>query len=802
MNVCGFIASRYLSAHKKRTRLAILSILLSVALVTAIFSMLDVFLQFEKIQVMHDFGNYHMLIRDASEAEKSAVSSRVDVQNAGVWISFKNGTVGDRACSIAALDRNFAPNMELNLTAGAYPQEENELMLESWAAEALGVAPGDTVSLAFVGQAERTFLISGLFSDYGSTKAAGEPGVMVSMAAAKAANAEKTSLLLIQFKDRTDMRKAERQIRDALALPLDRVDRNERLLAVIGQSDHKAATGFYQVGGILFLIVLLAGVVMIYNAFNISVMERVRQFGLLRCVGASRSQIRKLVRREGLLLLRWALPLGLLLGMAVTLFCCALLKFYNSYLFSEIPLFTFSPIGSLAGAVVGFLTVQIASMLPARKAARVSPVNAVTGSGETKVKKTKKKGLLTRLLPVETAMGIEGAVMKKKTLALMSASIALSIILFLGFQVFISFMYTNLKTTKPYTPDLTLTSEAGLGSDLYARLKTAPGVKRAYGRMFRHVNAAFDASRLTDLYKQAVGGVKQTNDGLFVAPERSWLISYDANQLKWAKSDLLEGSLSEEAMNEQNGVIAVLYNTRKGVSMQSADLRIGDKVYVETPSGKAVLTVTAVLRSVPFADSNLNLTTLITTEQLFTKLTGQSAYQVIDLQLTRGSQEETIAQIRTLMGPGTELRDSRQQNSEINQTFVTMAVFVYGFVAVIALISILNIVSTMNTSILSKTKYLGVLRAVGMSGRQQLKMVAAEAGTYCVTGAVAGCILGALLQKALIENYFTAMRVTWQVPLAEIFCVLIAAALVTGLSILGPMKKIRSTGIPDVIGSL
>lgn len=796
------LAHKYLAAHKKRTMLSIFSIVLSVALVVGIFSMLDVFMRFEKIQVIHDYGNYHLLVNNATDEEKEAISSRIDVKNTGTLVSFKSGSINSNRCDIVALSDNFTANMNMNLLKGTYPEAENDLMIENWAAEKLGAGIGDTVSFAFADKTERPYVISGIFADYGGTKASGEPGVAISMKAAEKASVEKTGIFLIEFKEQANMKKAEQQIKESLGISDDRIGRNEHLLAVIGQSDYKAAVGLYQAGAILFFIVLVAGVVMIYNTFNISVMDRMRSFGLLRCVGASKSQIRKLVKREGFLLLRWAIPGGVLLGMAATLFCCALLKFYNSYFFSEIPLFTISPTGILAGVAVGVLTVAIATLLPAKKASRVSPVNAVTGNSEIRMRKVQKGGTLTKLLPVESAMGIGSAAARKKTLVLMSASIALSIMMFLGFNVFVSFLHTGMKTTKPYTPDISLTSEESLSPDLYGQLSHLPGIKHVYGRMYGYVNATFDASRLTEEYVKEVGSIEVNAGGLFEAPERSWLISYDKNQLKWAKTDLVEGDLSEDTLNEQDGIIAVLQNTRKGVSVRTADLHAGDKVYIDTVSGEKPFTVMAVLRSVPFDDSNLNLATFITTEKQYAGITGDSTLKIIDIQLQKDGQEETVSEIKRMIGNNITYLDLRQQNSEMNQTFFTMAVFVYGFVVVIALISILNIVSTMNTSVTSKIRYLGVLRAVGMSGKQLNRMITAEASAYCITGAVAGCVLGVLLQKALITQLLTSLKIVWVFPLVQIVCVFAAALLVTRLSVIGPLKKIRTKSISENIGSL
>ncbi len=796
------LVPKYLAAHKKKSRLVIISVAIAVALVTGIFSMLDLFLQYEKIQVIHDFGNYHLLVKNATEEEKQVIAGRIDVKNSGTWVSFKNGSLNGKACSLDALDEKFAPNMSITVLEGKYPIAENEMMLEGWAAESFQLKVGDTVKTTFTDSMEKEYVISGIFKDFGSTKASGEPGVLLSIAGANKVNAEKSSFYLIEFKNRVNIQKAEEGIKSSLKLADDRIGRNTRLLAVIGQSTSNAATELYATGAILFCIVLIAGVMMIYNTFNISVMERVRQFGLLRCIGASQPQIRKLVKREGLHITLRAIPIGVLAGMLMTFLCSAILKFYNSNLFGDMPLFKISVGGMGAGILIGFLTVFIASFLPAKKAARVSPVNALTGSNDIKIPKRQKQGLLTKVFHAEIAMGINNAVVKKKTLFLMSCSIAISIIMFLGFQVFVDFMHSSMKTTKPYTPDISLTSEQGLGSDLYIRLSDIAGVKKVYGRMFGYVEATFDATRLNDGYKEQMGGIEVKENGLFVPPESSWLISYDKNQLNWAKADLIEGELSEDKMNAQNGIIAVAVNLRKNATSETANLQLGDTVYIKTPTGTKELKVMGILRSVPFSDSNLNLATFITTEKLFTELTGDSTYKILDIQLNKRNQEQPVNEIKGMLDRSISFYDARQKNAEIDQAFFTMAVFIYGFVAVIALISILNIINTMNTSVASKTRYLGVMRAVGMSGAQLDKMVLVEAATYSLTGCIAGCILGVALQKALIANLLSKLHITWKFPSVSIGLVLILILLVTVVSVISPLKRIKEQSISEVTGAL
>ena len=128
--------------------------------------------------------------------------------------------------------------------------------------------------------------------------------------------------------------------------------------------------------------------------------------------------------------------------------------------------------------------------------------------------------------------------------------------------------------------------------------------------------------------------------------------------------------------------------------------------------------------------------------------------------------------------------------------------FVYGFVVVIALISALNIMNTMNTSITSKSSYLGVLRAIGMTGRQLNTMLVVEAATYTVFGSIAGCILGVWLQKSLIMNFLTSLSVPFVFPTLQIVLIFITAILITFISVRSPIRRIRSTNIVDVVNSL
>ena len=324
------LSQKYLSIHPKKTRLTILSVIISITLITGIFSMGDVFLRFEKLQVMHEYGNYHMGFVNPLKEEMEAIRTRIDVKTSGRFVIWGDGTVNGLDCLVGSIEKSIAGNMNIQIMKGQYPAQ-NEILIENWATDTLFVnaSIGDTVRMILPDRTEQNFIISGIYNDTGTMKAAGVPGILISPDMISAMETKQSDMFLLEFKPKVKIMKAIDEIKTMLHLDEKRSFLNNHLLAVIGQSEHKAATGLYSIGAILFAIVLAAGVVMIYNTFNISVMERVRQFGLLRCVGASRSQIKKLVRREGIAIVLRAIPAGVVLGILMTFACSAVMKLFK-----------------------------------------------------------------------------------------------------------------------------------------------------------------------------------------------------------------------------------------------------------------------------------------------------------------------------------------------------------------------------------------------------------------------------------------------------------------------------------------
>jgi len=224
----------------------------------------------------------------------------------------------------------------------------------------------------------------------------------------------------------------------------------------------------------------------------------------------------------------------------------------------------------------------------------------------------------------------------------------------------------------------------------------------------------------------------------------------------------------------------------------------GDKLSISTNEGAKELTVMGIVDSVPYATDESTLTTLIATEKVFQEVSDNPTYKTIDLQLSHKNEEQTISEINTMINETVTLHDKRQLNVEANKAFMTVAIFIYGFVGVIAFISILNIINTMNTSVVSRAKYLAMMRAVGMSGKQLNKMVLAQSLTYTLTGCITGSILGILLQKKLLDF----LQADWSFPIYQVIGIFIICIITSLLSVMSPLKRIKEMSISENISNL
>ncbi|MDO5337231.1 MAG: FtsX-like permease family protein [Eubacteriales bacterium] len=579
-------------------------------------------------------------------------------------------------------------------------------------------------------------------------------------------NVEEPPVYYVRFSTDNGIAKRINDIKESYGLTDEMVDENTALLAMKGASSNGYAQALYPLAAILFVLIVLAGVFMISSSMNSNVAQRTQFFGMMRCIGMSKQQVIRYVRLEALNWCKTAIPIGIILGVAVTWIACFGVKYGIGGEFAEIPLFYVSASGIVLGVAVGILTVLLAAHSPAKRAAKVSPATAVSGNAQngTKTGHTKIIGGIK----IDTALGISHAVSARKNLILMTGSFALSIILFFGFSVGLDFAEALIPSTRSWQPDFSIISDDETNSvdkDLAAELSKVEGITQVYGNM-----ASLDVPAVSEK------GVSEIT-----------LVSYEKYMLQCAEENQVSGDVSK--LSGDSNYVLTIYDARN-------PLESGDKVQVNGTE----LEVAGAVSEGLFEDD----ITLICTEETFERLIGDSGYALLNVQIAdNADKNKVISSMRSLMSENYSLADYYDTNKDNNAEFWGFRLAVYIFLAIIILMAALNIINSTSMSVAAKTKQYGAMRAVGMDGRQLTKMIVAEVFTYAISGCVIGCVIGLLLNKTIFEAFITAYYgEMWHVPVGKMIVILLIIFASAVVAVYGPAKRMRNMAITDTINDL
>ncbi len=763
--------------HQKQNRMTIICIVLSVFMVTAVFGMADMAIRGQRLQVIQSSGSWHVMVSGVNAETQAMLKSRPEVTSAGgyAFLDDRHGfSVSGKPVLVEGLDKGtFEDMFPLHITEGRYPEKDTEIALSENAVFSLGAGLGDTLTLERPGTGPVQLTVAGITEGTSSMLSRGTFVLTFSEDGYRHTVPRDMydSLLAMKLSRFSNMQKVIADMAQQFQLREGQIQQNGNLLAAMGQSRNSYVLQLYASAAVLSGIIVLAGVLMIASSLNSHVMRRTEFFGMMRCLGATRQQVMRFVRREALQWCKTAIPWGIGAGIAVVWGLCAVLKIANPSEFAELPVFGVSWIGVAAGVVVGLLTVLLAARAPARRASRVSPLAASTGSAHAL--RPVRTAASTAFLKVETALGIHHAVASKKSFLMVVGSFALSIVLYLSFSTTVDFMHHAIRPLKPWNPDFSFTTTdktASLDPSFIKRLEGMDHVKRVYGRMF------------------ANGLPLETEDGL----QKADLVSYETHQLKWAEESLLAGSI--EPVRQPGMEVLVLYK-------KDSSLQVGELLQFQIGGVSQQVKVAGIL-STSLIASQSGVETVICSEELFRRLTGQTGYTVIDIQLSKGATDETVKEIQELAGREATFSDRRASNSEARGSYFSYALFIYGFLAVIALITVFHIVNTIAMSVRSRIQQYGAMRAIGMSSKQLVRMIMAEAAVYGGGGTVVGCALGLPLHQLLYRKMITSYwGEVWQIPYGPLAVISLIVILASFLAVRRPARQIHQLSIVDTINA-
>lgn len=755
--------------HCRQSKMTRICITLAVFLVAVMFGLADMYLQGVIQKQMQDSGNWHYQFNSIDAQTAAFISARSQVEISGWYNTFSSDagySVGGIHVAVSAQNKSVFEDIFLGeITEGEYPDTTNEIAVSACLKDSGSLLLNETIELSCPDGSTASYLVVGFLNDIDSARLGAEGAQTVVLApegiAALSASADTsvTESYIVRFSRYCNIPDVVAAIKEQIHISDEQMTGNFPLLSIEGQLEGETGINqIYQVALILSLIVMLTCILMISSSLNSNVAERTEFFGMLRCLGATKRQIMRFVRFEGLYWCKTAIPTGIILSILVVWILSAAMRALNREWFSEIPRCTISWVSMIAGALLGLLTVLLAARSPAKRAAKVSPLTAVSGNaGKTALFR---KAADTRRFKIETALGIHHAMARKRNYILMTGAFAICITLFLTFSTLVDFM-ENAFMPPAYTPELSIASETNtcsIDNGSLEQIKQNRAVKHAYGRMFAY---DISAKRAAEKFNANV-------------------ISYEENQFQWAADELISGSVNP-VMQQENQILFV--------QSENIDVKAGDTITLSVNDTEYTVTVAGILSDSPFARIK-GTETIFCSEKTFTELTGQTDYTIIDVQFQNNATGEDVKEVEAIFSDDNVVfRDKLSQVQQQRNLYHAFSVLIYGFLSIIVAITIFHIMNTINKSIAARVKEYGAMRAIGMSSRQLTKMVVSEAGIYAVSGVIWGCIIGLPVHwgiyVSLIKNFWGT---AWSLPFVPLGLII---AIVLGTSFLAVRESAK-----------
>jgi putative ABC transport system permease protein len=559
----------------------------------------------------------------------------------------------------------------------------------------------------------------------------------------------------------------------------------------------------------LLLIIILTGYLIIYNVFQISVSNDIRFYGLLKTIGTTGRQLRRVIRQQALLLSLIGIPLGLLIGYGVGVgLTPVILAQLNGVVQGAV---SANPLIFIGSALFALITVLISCRRPGRLAAKVSPLEAIRYTEGTKSKKTIRKAQSGASLP---RMAWANLGRNRGKTAITVASLALAVLL-----LNITVTFTNGFDMDKYLVNMVSdfivadagyfqtgnfwSAEVALPEEVISALESKVGVEdggRVYGQSspveefiteeyYRARNIRWDASSALDEAANRVDFMEKNEEGLLA--DRAQL--YGMERYALDKLRVLDGDLSK--LYEPGGrYVAAVYDDDDygNAEMDSHWAKIGDTVtlryvteyeYYDPQTGE-ILDPAHIpddqpyrYRAKTYGDIDYEVAALITVphslsyryfsadefvmnDQTFIQDSGTSnvMYYACDVSDERTADMEAfLSDLTNGQMPQFDYESKATYAAEFN-SFRTMFLILGGVLSfIVGLVGVLNFLNAILTGILTRRRELAMLQSIGMTGKQLKAMLIWE-GLYYALGAVvvslALDIAAVPLLSNVLENIF------------------------------------------------
>ncbi len=479
------LSLRSFRASGKRNVIAAAAIALTTLLFTSLFTIVMSLNSSYQTYTFRQIGGYaHGTFKDVTEEQAQDISGHRKVKATGERIvagTISDGVFAKVPAEISYMDSNNTKWSYIELEEGREPEAENEIIMDKAALELLGVTPeiGAEISLTYQisdknqngGSRTDTFVLAGWW-EYDSIS----PVHFINVSRTYVKNLEKEMEKKGMEPFRTDlsvMLPSSMNIDGTMEgiekdLGYQREDPDAGNYVNYGvnwgytstQAESELDPGMVIAMAAFLILVIFTGYLIIYNIFQISVTGDIRYYGLLKTIGVTPRQLKRIIRQQALLLCAIGCPLGLAAGWAVG-YLLVPVVIEKSSLGEISARVSSSPVIFIVSALFAVVTVLLSCGRPGRMAAKVSPVEAVkyteSGNFSRRQRRSRRAGI--------GRMALANLGRNKKKTVLVVVSLSLSVVL-----LAVTFQFTGGFSMEKYLAEKTC-ADFIVGSTDYFRFR-------------------------------------------------------------------------------------------------------------------------------------------------------------------------------------------------------------------------------------------------------------------------------------------------------------------------------------------
>lgn len=611
----------------------------------------------------------------------------------------------------------------------------------------------------------------------------------------------------------------------------------------------------FTVAAVVALIIILTSVYCIKNSFNISITEKIRQYGMLASVGATRRQIKSSVKTEAAMLGVVGIPVGTMSGILASLILVKVVNALSAGWLNFALSFHTSLPALILAVILSIATIYFSATGSARRAAKVTPLEAIRNTKEIKIKSAKLKtpAIIGRICGIGGVISYKNIKRNKKKYRTTVTSIVICSVTFIVISYFMSMAFSVVGmsyASVDYNIGINMSCKKDLDieklSELLSGIEGAedylvgagyyfdvdkPEYTKEYGEYCgqlyddsEDVSQEFLITVLNDKsYDKYASdaGIKNADTGAILVNKGTFDV-YNEKSSKYVKEEMelykykagdtirCGYNVYEDAVDDDNAV--------EGDTESSTEDNSGyvDEETINNGVRKTVdVTIAGVTDKVPIGYKGYGNTTLLFMNQKgFESLwadgksnelkPGHASYSAYVVAENADEYQDTFeketegnteySQISFYVSNlDKEMRDEKS-------LFTLLGVFAYGLIVVIALIGITNIINTLSTGMELRSREFATLRSIGMTDKQFAGMVRLESVFISVKALVIGVPLGILISYLLcVMMNRMDDAIIYEPPYkAIILCIVVVIMLIYAIMKLS-MTKLRHNNIIETI---